>query len=529
MTISIIASIIPIKGQLAIGKLNNGKKELIVSMKRDMEFFKDITAHSKCSNSRLKLNIVLMGRGTFDSIKNMPLENRINFVLTNNYDIINTWSTKNVNSDENKIYYNKHPNDLFDFSLSFGDFDDKVVYFMDMFTFVNIYNKFSPNVFVIGGAEIYKMFLYSEETTKNMHYASKLYISEIYGYQAEKGSSYINLPNFSFHYHLVDYSEKQNEGKYSFRVLYYDVGKRSEEGKYLDLAKYILDHGTMKDNRTKEQTLSITGAHMRFNITNCIPLLTVKNVPFNIILQELLLFLRGDTDVKILQKKGIHIWDGNTSREYLDSRNLQHYSEGILGPGYSWQYRFFNKPYDEKYSNTSLLDDKDFSYLRENSFDQLKYVENLLKTDPFSRRIIISAWNPLQNDEMCLPCCHFQVQFIVTKSCFDELLLSAMFTMRSSDELARSFNVVYYSIFVYILAKKCNMKPHEVIYNAGDAHIYKNHIEQISRYIKRIPRPSPMLYISDKVVDLDYSELTEEHFELIGYYPHPAIKMDMVV
>ena len=262
---------------------------------------------------------------------------------------------------------------------------------------------------------------------------------------------------------------------------------------------------------------------MKFDISQSIPLLTTKRVPFKAIVEELLFFINGHTDVKILQNKGVKIWNGNTSREFLDARNLKHYKEGIMGPMYGWQWRFFGAEYSQAFADTTNLDNSKIG-----GFDQLKHVENLLKTDPYSRRIYISNLNPVQSSQMVLDPCHVYFQLYVTEH-MGQKYLSGYFTMRSSDSLAWCYNIVSYTILIYILALKCDMKPKEIIYNSVDCHIYKTHIEQIKKQISRPLRPFPKIILDNSVKNKDWNQITFKDISLIGYFPHPGIKMDMAV
>jgi thymidylate synthase len=298
----------------------------------------------------------------------------------------------------------------------------------------------------------------------------------------------------------------------------------TEEYKYLHFMNNILTNGNKRSDRTGTGTVSLYGNQMRFDISQTIPLMTTKRVPFKTIVEELLWFCRGDTDAKVLQKKGVKIWDGNTSREFLDNQGLFHYPEGVLGAGYGFQWRFQGAKYSHSFADTSQIDTSLIG-----GFDQLKYVEDLLEKDPFSRRIVISAWNPSDFDKTSLVPCHILIQFYVEEIA-GEKHLSCQFYMRSNDVfLANVFNVVSYSVLTHILAKRHNMKPKEIIYTCGDSHIYSNHIEQVKEQLERNPRPFPKVVVSDSVKHKDWSEMTIDDFELVGYFPYPAIKAPMAV
>jgi thymidylate synthase len=265
---------------------------------------------------------------------------------------------------------------------------------------------------------------------------------------------------------------------------------------------------------------------LRFDISNgTLPLLTTKRVPLKACIEELLFFCRGDTNTKILDARGVKIWNANSSREFLDKRGLHHYNEGIMGNMYGWSWRFFGAKYSQAFSDTSKID-----ITKIGGFDQLSHVENLLKTDPFSRRIYISNLNPLESKNMCLEPCHTYIQFYVTEENGIKYL-SSYFNMRSSDYFlaAVSFNLISYSILTKILALRCNMQTKEIVYNAVDCHIYKNHIDQIKEQISRTPRPFPKLKLSEELKYKDWNQMKYEHFDLVGYFPHESIKADMAV
>jgi thymidylate synthase len=389
------------------------------------------------------------------------------------------------------------------------------------------------NFFVIGGSEIYDTFFINySNLIKNV------YFTEIKGYKASiQGEPDVFINNFNSNFKLVSFSEQFIESKQNvqdhdpieikYRILKYiqtpaGMGGLAEENVYLDLMRDILLNGKEREDRTGTGTISLFGKSMRFDISKNLPMITTKFVPFKTIVEELLWFCRGDTDNKILQKKGVKIWNGNSSREFLDSRNLD-YPEGIVGPMYGWQIRHFNCKYKPEFADTSKFKSGELT-----GFDQLSYVENLLKTDPFSRRIVMSYWNPTQLDQMALAPCHILVQFYV-EEINGEKYLSCQFYQRSSDSLAFCFNVVSYSILTYILAEKCCMKPKDIIYTAGDVHIYKNHIEGVETQLLRSYNPSPILKINPELKNKDWSEMCFEDFELIGYFPQPTIKMDMAI
>jgi len=292
-----------------------------------------------------------------------------------------------------------------------------------------------------------------------------------------------------------------------------------EEQSYLNLLQNILDNGNTKEDRTGVGTKSIFGTNLRFSLKdNKIPLLTTKKVYLKGIVEELLFFLRGDTNTKLLEEKGVNIWKGNTTREFLDKKGLTYLPEGNMGLGYGHQWRSFNGYGKNLIDNTKFENDP--------GIDQVSQVINTLKTNPNDRRIIISAWNPSQLDQMALPPCHVLAQFYVNNN-----KLSCQWYQRSIDSLLGfGFNVASYAILTKILAQTVGMEAEEVVFCGGDTHIYLNHIEQVKLQISREPYEFPTLKINKKLSTIkDIEELQFSNFELSNYKCHPAIKAEMAI
>ena len=288
----------------------------------------------------------------------------------------------------------------------------------------------------------------------------------------------------------------------------------SEELQYLNLIKDILERGTWEEGRNGK-TKSIFGNMMRFSLKDGkIPILTTKKTAWKTCLKELLWFIRGDTDNKLLQDQGVHIWDGNTSREFLDSRGLQHYDVNELGPIYGHQWRHFNAKWEG--------DGHDYTG---EGVDQLQQIIDALK-DPAqrtSRRLIMTAWNPLQLNEMALPPCHILCQFNVHNG--DQL--SCALYQRSSDELLGSpFNIASYSLLTHLIAKHCGLKAHEFVYFKGNCHIYEDHVEGAQLQITREPYPFPT--VSIKEIRVNINDYQVDDFILENYQHHEPIKFKMV-
>ena len=287
-----------------------------------------------------------------------------------------------------------------------------------------------------------------------------------------------------------------------------------EENQYISLIQDILDKGHDEVGRNGK-VRAVFGAAMHFSLENdTIPLLTTKKVAWKTCFKELFWFLRGSTDNKELKSAGVHIWDGNSSREYLDSRGLSHYKEDELGPVYGWQWRRFNEPYTgEKQENHG-----------NHPGDQLMYIINHLK-DPekrTSRRLIMSAWNILQMEEMALPPCHILVQFNV----FDGNKLSCSMYQRSGDVgLGVPFNIASYCALTHILAKHCNLEAKEFCYYLGNAHIYDDHLDKLKLQIERTPFDFPKINI--KNIHDNIEDYCLEDLEIIDYVHHQTIQMDM--
>ena len=292
-----------------------------------------------------------------------------------------------------------------------------------------------------------------------------------------------------------------------------------DEYQYINLVKHIQENGTLEQGRNGS-TKSIFGNMMRFSLkNNTIPIFTTKKTAWKTCLKELLWFIRGQTDNKILQQENVHIWDGNSSKEFMESRNLSHYPEGILGPIYGYQWRHFDMPYDSA-SGAPDQNSKQLPYM-----DQLQNIIDALK-DPqqrSSRRLIMTAWNPNQLDEMALPPCHVLCQFNV----HDGNKLSCALYQRSCDvALGVSFNVASYSFLTHLLAKHCGLEAYEFVYFMGNCHLYQEHLEPMKEVLTRTPYEFPTLEITtlkDNINDYNVND-----FVIHNYNSHPVIKMPMI-
>lgn len=266
---------------------------------------------------------------------------------------------------------------------------------------------------------------------------------------------------------------------------------------YIDLVKHVLEHGNQKGDRTGTGTRSVFGYQMRFDLQEGFPMVTTKKLHLKSIVHELLWFLKGETNIKYLQDNGVKIWDAWAN------------TNGDLGPVYGAQWRNWNNE----------------------EIDQIKEIVHTLKTNPNSRRMMVSAWNPsalpddklsfeenVANDKQALPPCHALFQFYVADG-----KLSCQLYQRSADIfLGVPFNIASYALLTLMMAQVCDLQPGEFIHTFGDAHIYNNHINQLNEQISREPKPLPTMRLNPDIKDI--FDFKFEDFALINYETHPHIK-----
>lgn len=285
---------------------------------------------------------------------------------------------------------------------------------------------------------------------------------------------------------------------------------------YIDLCNYILNNGVKKDDRTGTGTISVFGYQMRFNLGEEFPLLTTKKVHLKSIIHELLWFISGSTNIKYLVDNDVRIWNdwpydlykkspdfqGETIEEFAAKiKESDEFAKkyGNLGPVYGKQWRDFN------------------------GVDQLSNLIEQIKTNPNSRRLIISAWNPAEVDKMALPPCHSFMQFYVAEG-----KLSCQLYQRSADVfLGVPFNIASYALFTMMIAQVCGLEPGDFVHTLGDAHIYLNHLDQVNKQIKRSLRPLPKMVINPNVKSI--FDFKYEDFTLLNYNPHSGIKGKVAV
>jgi dihydrofolate reductase/thymidylate synthase len=435
----------------------------------DLKHFKDITTQDD--------SMVIMGRKTYESIPVRPLKNRFNIVITSSpikYCNLNT---------ENLLYTNL--NELNNFIESYNDTNNK-------------------NIYIIGGENIYKKYL---------GIADKIHATIIYKkFETDRYFPYENFDKYEIEtYSDLHYSETE---KCNYRHVTYKLSQNMHnEYVYLNNMLNILSNGNSRNDRTGTGTISIFGNQLRFDISNSLPLITTKFVGYKSIIKELLFFINGKTDTKLLEKDGVNIWKGNTTREFLDSRGLN-YQEGDIGPMYGFNWRYWNAEYkgcDQDYTGKG--------------YDQLVNLIKSIKTDPYSRRHLLTTYNPETVESSVLCECHgIAIQFYVENSS-----LSCHMYQRSVDTfLGFPYNITSYSILTYIIAKLCNLVPKDLIISTGDTHIYNNHIDQVKLQLTRNPLPFPKLELNINP-DTKLEDIKLEDFNVIGYLYHPSIKADMAV
>jgi thymidylate synthase len=277
---------------------------------------------------------------------------------------------------------------------------------------------------------------------------------------------------------------------------------------YLTLLRHVLDHGRTREDRTGTGTIGVFGYQLRCDLADGFPLLTTKKLHLKSIIHELLWFLRGETRVEPLQAAGVRIWN-----EWATADQTARFGRetGDLGPVYGHQWR--------NYGATRRLDG---SYARD-GVDQIAKVVDQIRRTPMSRRLLVTGWNPKEADEVALPPCHTLFQFHVQDG-----RLSCQLYQRSADIfLGVPFNIASYALLTRMIAQVCDLEPGEFVHTFGDAHLYRNHLDQAREQLSRTPRPLPEMRIAPHVKNI--FEFTFEDFELVAYEPHPHIKAEVAV
>jgi dihydrofolate reductase/thymidylate synthase len=359
----------------------------------------------------------------------------------------------------------------------------------------------TEKVFVIGGYEIYKLAL------SIPNYINKIHLSILNNvYECDTFFDKKLIRDFII-------TEQTSYEEFTHYVLERDGSKG--EIQYLNLLENILTNGVLSPGRNGN-TISTFVNHLSFDLRNGFPLLSTKKMFIRGIIEELLFFLRGDTDTKILEEKDVNIWKGNTSKEFIESRKLP-YAEGVMGQLYGYQWRFFNAPYK--------LDSEGRPFKPEGGVDQLANVIKLIKEDPKSRRILLTSFNPEQSETGVLYPCHSIIcQFYVEGEYLDMFCYN-----RSSDMfLGVPFNIASSSLFLMIIGKLTNKTPRYFNLTLGDSHIYQQHLDAVKEQLNRLPYRLPNIILPDINTLEDIEKLESKNFILINYKSHSSIKADMI-
>jgi thymidylate synthase len=273
---------------------------------------------------------------------------------------------------------------------------------------------------------------------------------------------------------------------------------------FIDLLNDVVTNGVDKDDRTGVGSRSVFGRMLRWDLAQGFPIITTRKVALRIAFEETMFFLRGETNTKLLEEKKINIWKGNTSREFLDNRGLQHLPEGSIGTGYSHNWRNFGGTLGEN-----------------DGVDQIKELLVGIKNDPLSRRHIVTGWNPLQMSGTPLPPCHIMNMYSVENG-----KLNSSFVMRSNDvPFGLPYNIMSYALLNHMFAKHLNLESGDLVYMGWDVHIYQNQMKMVNEQLTRTPLALPKLNIKKDLPTLsDILSLQWEDIELIGHNSHPDIK-----
>lgn len=442
--------------------------EIPWNSREDMKFFRDTTIGRK-------RNAVIMGRTTYESIpeSHRPLPGRKCVVISR------TWKQ---DAHPDIAVYSSLTDALVGLGACLNSYDD---------------------IFIAGGEQ-----LYNEAVRDYLYLCKRIYVTrfktdysctQFFPYDAIK-----DLPQNSEPVKTRDYT------RFTFLP-----EESHDEVQYLKLLEHVRDHGEPKPDRTGIGTKSFFGARMKFDLRDRLPILTTKRVSYDMIIKELLFFVSGKTDTRILEDQGVKIWQKNTSKAEIAKRGLP-YDEGDMGPGYSYQWRHWGAEYkgcDTDYTGQGI--------------DQLAILIKNIREDPHSRRHILSAWNVSQLDQMLLPPCHLLAQFNVSS---DRKWLDCQLYQRSGDLfLGVPFNITSYALLTAMIAHICQLRPRTLIHVIGDAHIYNNHGDQVKRQLTRTPRPFPKLTFREASRIHEIDDFGPNSFIIENYNSAPAIAAEMAV
>jgi dihydrofolate reductase / thymidylate synthase len=438
------------------------------SSKDDMRFFRETTIGKR-------KNAVIMGRLTYEAIPEeyRPLEGRKCIIVSR------TWRQE---AHPEISVYASLTEALAGIGSSINAYDD---------------------VFVCGGEQ-----LYAEAIRDFAYLCKKIYVTRLKAdYTCDQFFPYDLIKDFK---QLSDPVKTRDYTRYTFVP-----SEIHDENQYLDIMKKITEEGESKPDRTGVGTKSMFGVRMEFDIRDRIPILTTKRIFYEKVINELIFFISGKTDTRILEDQGVKIWKDNTSKEFHESRGLK-YEVGDMGPLYGFQWRHWGAEYegcDADYTGKGI--------------DQLKNLIENIRKDPFSRRHVLSTWNVAQLDEMVLAPCHVLCQFNVSS---DRKWLDCQLYQRSGDMfLGVPFNIACYSILTNMIAHITQLKPRKFIHIIGDAHVYNNHGDQVRRQLRRTPRPFAKLSFRDATRIHEIDDFGKDSFIVEDYNSWPVIQAKMAV
>lgn len=483
----------------------------------DLARFKQLTMKGSSSTAHvIHINVVVMGRKTWNSLPKRPLPNRMNIVITKNPELL-------AQSDPAKMVLYCEFKDLIATLEKYNNFEiiqepsnSKVTYWLN-------------NIFIIGGGEVYKGIL-----DNHSDLIRKIYVTEVYmdkePYWDAAFPNLIKTPEYGNGvYGLTDrggVSEFMKYGDLYYRYLTFvnfgnqkqysrfEYWQNEEERKYLGIMRSIQSQ-ELRTDRTGVGTRSIFGQQLEYNLTDTFPISTTKRMFLRGIFEEFMMYIRGQTDNKILVNKGVHVWDLNTTREFLDARGLTGYEVGDMGSTYGFNFRHYGAEYRGCAADYTGQ-----------GHDQLAEVIRLIKEDPTSRRMIINLWNPAANAGAALPSCLCMYQFYVREGKYLDLQIY----IRSSDYfLANNWNTCTGALFVHLVCalEGIELVPGKLSVVMGDAHLYAFHESQVETNLSRTPMPFPKLVIKtkkSKIEDFEFGDLN-----LIGYRAHPKIDAPMAI
>lgn len=434
-------------------------------LKHDMKHFREKTLN----------HTIVMGRRTWDSFNGRVLDQRKHIILSRDQTFI-----QRINTSSNHM-------------VSATD---------DLDTILNT----CDGAVVIGGKTLY-------EAALTHRLCDTVFLTRIYGiFEADVS---IDLDQ-TLKQRFKEVSRSTTIVDNDIPLQFVEYKATTGEHQYLDLVQRVLDRGIVRSDRTGVGTIASFGENMRFSLhRGTVPLLTTKKMYWKGVKEELFWFLSGSTDTKRLSRKGVRIWDANSTRDFLDKRGLKHYQPGDIGPSYGFQWRHAGAEYQGSKQDGNAYTDQ--------GVDQIKRVINLLRSNPESRRILMTAWNVRDINKMALPPCHVLCQFLVQGK-----KLTCVMYQRSADiGLGVPFNIASYALLTHLIAHCTGHTAHELVHMIGDAHVYQDHVEPLKKQLERSPLDFPTIRINTTSQDID--AISSEHVLLCNYHHKGTISMKMAI